>query len=213
MTRRQTFGDTVVAYRRRHGLTQLALSEMLGISSNMVRRWEHGGVDPRAPQFRTAMDVMEIPESKVASLIEPVGVSRRGSFGHQLRVRRFALGMTGRHLADLLDVYPLTVTRWEHDAFVPSTELLPRLAEAVRWDLDELIAVCPATFRGKRALHTHRDRLEWAAAVREEAGRGAGVYRRLMERWGVTRGVVNARLRVLRSAGYVASDLASMRAT
>lgn len=212
-TMAHTFGAEILAYRRRHRVNQRGLAEGLGVPRNVVSRWERGEDFPRAPNFKIAVDFMQVPTKRVEAIVTPTGESRRGSFGHLLRVHRYAAGLTSRALADLIDVQPMTISRWEREGYIPNSVNLPRLSEALGWDLDELLAACPMSSHG--GSRSSLTRAEWerlAEDVREEAARGPGTHRRLEERWGVTGGSVNERLRVLRVAGYIV-DLRAMRST
>lgn len=205
-------GAAVRSYRDDHGLSVEEMARHLQVRRSVVEGWERGGDFPHPSTFKNVMELLGIPEETFGTIIEPGGTTERGSFAHTMRVRRFAMGMTLRHLADVLGVYPHTTGRWELGHTIPNSANLPAVAQALNWDLDEAIRLCPAsTWGGRRRTHNHEDRLRWAAEAKEEAARGSGGVRRLSERWGVTRHSVVARLRVLRRGGYIGTLLEERR--
>ena len=56
----------------------------------------------------------------------------------QIAVRRQALGLTQRQLAERLDVSRSAVAMWECEKSVPSLALLPRLAAALGCAIEDL---------------------------------------------------------------------------
>lgn len=199
-----TFGAAIRAYRKANGMTQQDVAAALGLALGTVSAWERDEDFPRPPGFKKVMDLIGMPEDQQVALINPAGQTPRGSFGHAITVRRHLVGITQLRLADLTDVYPVTVYRWESEVTIPTPENLVALADALEWDLDEAARLCPANERGGRPRrHTHQDRLQWAEDAQEEAARGPGAYRRLGERWGIGYHSVTSRLRVLRGAGYI----------
>jgi transcriptional regulator with XRE-family HTH domain len=201
--RRGDFGALIHFYRLSRGLSRRDMADLAG-SRTSLGIWEANQGFPLAPAFKALMVTMGIPRDEWGAFVEPFDDSvERGSFAHVLRVCRYAAGMTSRALADSIGVAPLTVTRWESGWSVPNSEHLPALADALGVDVDEFIHLCPLDTGRSPRRHTHRVRLQWAADAVEEAAAGHGALSRLERRWGVSRGVVRYRLRVLRAGGYI----------
>ena len=63
------------------------------------------------------------------------------SFGTNIRRIRREADMTQEQLADLLNISPQAVSRWETDAAMPDISLLPALANTFHVTTDELLGV------------------------------------------------------------------------
>src|SRR5262252_8154373 len=72
----QPFHQILKRERRKHGWTQSALAELLGIDANTVSRWERGSHVP-FPVFRTKLsELLEIPLEELGLLDEePEGIA------------------------------------------------------------------------------------------------------------------------------------------
>lgn len=56
--------------------------------------------------------------------------------GNQIALLRKSKGLTGERLAQLLDVSPQAVSKWENGRSLPETTLLPLLAEVLGTSID-----------------------------------------------------------------------------
>ena len=63
------------------------------------------------------------------------------SFGTNIRRIRREADMTQEQLADLLNISPQAVSRWETNAAMPDISLLPALANTFHVTTDELLGV------------------------------------------------------------------------
>ena len=56
----------------------------------------------------------------------------RESFGTHLKSARKSIGMTQEKLAEILDVQPASVSRWESGKFMPSEKQIPLICKALK---------------------------------------------------------------------------------
>jgi transcriptional regulator with XRE-family HTH domain len=81
-----------------------------------------------------------------------------GGVGDRLRIARRGSGLTQKQLAALLDVEPITVSRWERGVTSPSLPRLRRIAEVTETTVSDLV----------RAPDTSSAHAVELAALREE---------------------------------------------
>lgn len=62
-----------------------------------------------------------------------------GKIGRQIAILRKEKGLTGEKLAELLEVSPQAVSKWENGKCLPETLLLPELAKALDCNIDTLL--------------------------------------------------------------------------
>jgi len=60
-------GEMIKAFRKKSGLTQLELAELLKVSFSTLRRWEVYGVQPRADEVKRLCDVFHCTETELLS--------------------------------------------------------------------------------------------------------------------------------------------------
>ena len=59
--------------------------------------------------------------------------------GRQIALLRKAKGLTGERLADILQISPQAISKWENGKCLPETMLLPQLAKALDSNIDTLL--------------------------------------------------------------------------
>lgn len=67
------------------------------------------------------------------------------SLGKNLAIWRNALGMTQEQLANSLDIDPVTISRFERGATLPSLPTLQRMAQALGVTMAQLLSESPPT--------------------------------------------------------------------
>lgn len=60
-----TFAKRILNFRSRHGLTQAEMADVLGVTLNMVFRYEHGTSKPRPANMIRIEKILEGDEQNV----------------------------------------------------------------------------------------------------------------------------------------------------
>jgi transcriptional regulator with XRE-family HTH domain len=74
---KQRFGRLVAAHRKRRGLTQVGLSEVSGLSADMIVRIEGGGTGVRFPNIARLAKALEIDPAELFTPDIPRGALDR----------------------------------------------------------------------------------------------------------------------------------------
>lgn len=96
--------------------------------------------------------------------------------GERLRIARRSSGLTQKQLAELLEVEPITVSRWERGVTSPSLPRLRRIAEVTETTVSDLVRAPDAASAHALELAALREEL---AETRELVDRVARALERL----------------------------------
>lgn len=123
------------SYRRRMGLKQGALADLLGVDQATVSRWERG----QSPIDQTALG--KLRDTGPAS--SPfVNADLDNVWPALLRFFRSARGISQERLADLLNCSAYSVSRWECGKFKPDLGAQMRLRDLILSPLENDRQVC-----------------------------------------------------------------------
>ena len=125
MPENNLFGQRLRIFRKRAGLTQGELAELIGISEITIRRWELDQRQPRMEEIKKLAEVLHVSETELCN--DDVN----NSFGARLRALRKRAGLTQEQLAEAVGVHINNVSRWEKDEFIPKTLKIKAIAEAL----------------------------------------------------------------------------------
>lgn len=100
----ERFGRLVSAHRRRLRMTQVALSEASGISSDMIVRIEGGGTGVRFPNIQRLADALQVDPAELFTSEVPAGKLARPTL-NRLTARLAELSDADLQLvSELIDV-------------------------------------------------------------------------------------------------------------
>ena len=132
------FGSRLKALRKKAGLTQEELADVLGISYMTVRRWEAGKASPRVEDIPSIAQALGVPEADLLDTNASI------PFGANLKALRRKAGLTQSQLADKIGVSLLTLFRWEKDERQPRMSEIKALAKALGVSEAELLHESPS---------------------------------------------------------------------
>ena len=132
------FGARLKALRKKAGLTQEELADVLGISYMTVRRWEAGKASPRVEDIPSIAQALGVPEADLLDTNASI------PFGANLKALRRKAGLTQSQLADKIGVSLLTLFRWEKDERQPRMSEIKALAKALGVSEAELLHESPS---------------------------------------------------------------------
>ncbi|MBE3576919.1 MAG: helix-turn-helix domain-containing protein [Limnochordales bacterium] len=121
--------------RLARGLSQKALSELLGVSRQAVQAWESGRNQPDLEAIQQLCSVFGCtPEDLIGrpQISPPTGLAAR------LKERREAAGWSKGEVATYFHLPPTILDRWESGEVVPGDDMLMRLAAFYRTTKDYL---------------------------------------------------------------------------
>ena len=121
----ETFGSRLRALRKKAGLSQEELADVLGISYMTVRRWEAGKASPRVEDVPSIAQALGVPDADLLDTNASI------PFGANLKALRKKAGLTQSQLADLIGVHETTIRRWENNGDSPRAEDISSLAKAL----------------------------------------------------------------------------------
>ncbi len=128
-------GIDVKRLRRRLGLTQNALAELIGVSAAAVTSWETGKTIPSRDNRRALAELSEKPLSEVEEELTRSGIMlphEEAMSPEEIRQIRTAAGLSQRELAKEIGVSVNSVSNWETGRTAPrraSVKELLRLRE------------------------------------------------------------------------------------
>jgi transcriptional regulator with XRE-family HTH domain len=111
-----TLGDHLRKKRLDLGLTQTEVARQLNVHATTVQYWETNRVAP---------DLRSIP--RIIRFLTYVPYKPGQTFSERLRASRKARGVSQKELANILEVDPGTLARWEAGRSRPSKKHIQRL--------------------------------------------------------------------------------------
>lgn len=91
--------------------------------------------------------------------------------GGRLRAARRGAGLTQKQLAEVLEVEPITVSRWERDVTTPSLARLRRIAQVTETTVGDLVRAPDALSAESAELAALREELAETRALVDRVAR------------------------------------------
>jgi transcriptional regulator with XRE-family HTH domain len=132
------FGASLRKARRRRGLSQKALAQMLGIHTPQVSRWENHTDKPRRTTVVRLAEALDIDPKDLAG-VDDMGIATAGTLGQRMKFLRTNRGWTLRDVANRLGVSHVTVTQWENSVCNPKVGKLREIATLFEVSTDTLL--------------------------------------------------------------------------
>ena len=118
----KTLGDHIRKRRLDLGLFQKQVAKFIGVTTSTVTNWEKNRNKPECKHY-----------PKITDFLGYCPYEQLESIGERLRRNRFYLGKTQAEMAEMLNVDPTTLSRWERNISSTSSRYYdenPRLARA-----------------------------------------------------------------------------------
>lgn len=135
-------GYAIREARKRKGLTQGQLADLLGVTTSAVSGWERGDSDPRWSRFSQLAAVLDLgdgPAPAAETAAERHERFRR-DFGSRLKAARIAADFpTAKLFAFAMGLEEATYRAWERGDAEPSLDMLQRLCVALHVEPNDLL--------------------------------------------------------------------------
>jgi len=127
--------DRMKRTRRRFGLTQRDLAQLLGVSTGSVTAWESGKVEPTGQNRQAMVELRELTQAQVDEKLgrkakpAPTPRAKPGQTlsNEDVKEIRNSTGLSQKALADKLGVSSAAVSHWETGRSAPRTSHVQRL--------------------------------------------------------------------------------------
>lgn len=132
--------ENIRTLRKKNGLTQAALAQMLHVHQTVVSKWEKGRTVPNIEQMKELSVLFDVPLEYIAdvqvfpSLIGEENVSM--TLGTTLKTLRKKHGYTQEELAKVLGTALSTISMYERDARVPDNATVKMIANLFHVDMN-----------------------------------------------------------------------------
>lgn len=142
----EKFHEKLKVLRKKQGLTQKSLSNMLNISQSAYAHWEQGMREPNFEKlsmlaciFNASIDYLlsenlEISKESYLKLKE----EKKNLFSVRLKELRLQHGFSQQELAEILGIKRNTYSDWENGKCKPNYEKLEKIADFFGVSLDWL---------------------------------------------------------------------------
>ena len=119
---------TLTSIRKKFGLAQDELAELLDVAPGTVSQWERGETKPRDRSKARIITLREMGKEKVDRILGREDAEHEWD-GNRLRQIREQQGFTQAEMADVLDVSPNTVSGWESGRIQPTGKNRQKIRE------------------------------------------------------------------------------------
>lgn len=133
-------GKRIQKYRKERKITQVELGELINRSLRSVMKYEQGEV---VPSIALLEEIAEVLGVDVSLLLDDETGKTLNDFlkiGDNIKKYRESKGITQKDMAEnILNIPRSTYSNYENNNRVPSLELLNRIAEVLKVDIETLI--------------------------------------------------------------------------
>ena len=135
---KMTLGERIRYYRKKIGLTQKELAELLNVSVMTIRRLEAGTRVPKLITVEKLSKALEVDPSVLLDWNEPQEQDEEESVGDRIKTLRKEKHITQTQLANCIGVQASVISKYENNIIVPSLEQIHKIAEALGVDPVEI---------------------------------------------------------------------------
>lgn len=130
------FGKRLAFTRRKKGLMQRQLAELVGESQRSISLWESGIRYPDVSAIQRIIKALEVPEDWFKNndnfkSQDINSVKKIADFGKRLAYTRKKKGLLQRQLAELIGVKESTVGSWETNVHTPNASMIRKITTAL----------------------------------------------------------------------------------
>lgn len=130
------FGKYLAFTRRKRGLLQRQLAELIGVDIRIVGAWESDQRYPDMSKMQRIIQALDVSEDWFENDDNFKGqdfnpVKKLTDFGKRLAYTRKEKGLLQRQLAELIGVVPQTVSLWESDTCYPAMSKIQKIIKAL----------------------------------------------------------------------------------
>ena len=135
------FGYRLAYTRKRKGLMQKQLAELIGVKPCIVSSWETDVIYPSVSMMQKIIRALDVSEDWLENDINFKGqdmkpVKKLTNFGHRLAYTRKKKGLMQKQLAELIGVKPCTVSGWENSVHIPNSSMIRKITKALEIEDD-----------------------------------------------------------------------------
>lgn len=138
-----SIGRNIRYYRKKAGLTQQELAIKIGISRPGLGNYEGGGRTPNSVHICAIAKALNVSIDALFSEELPL------TLGEKIVNARLKKGLNQKELADILNITPASIARYENNKREPNLSTLSKISDVLEIDISDLVRMTSQTQQEK----------------------------------------------------------------